>query len=227
MTSKRLDFGSRLLFDNDGHLYFTIGDRGNRDQNPQDISRDGGKVYRINEDGSIPEDNPFINEKVAKKAIYSYGHRNPQGMFKHPVTGQIWTNEHGPRGGDEINIVESGKNYGWPKITYGINYSGTTITNDKDLDGMEQPLYYWVPSIAPSGFEYINSEKYDNWNGSILVGSLKFMYLERLVLDKNNKVIYREKVAENVGRVRDVKLSPDGYIYLAIDNKGIFKVIPN
>ncbi len=227
MTSKRLHFGSRLQFDNDGHLYFTIGDRGNRDQNPQDISRDGGKVYRINEDGSIPEDNPFINEKVAKKAIYSYGHRNPQGMFKHPVTGQIWTNEHGPRGGDEINIVESGKNYGWPKITYGINYSGTTITNDKDLDGMEQPLYYWVPSIAPSGFEYINSEKYDNWNGSILVGSLKFMYLERLVLDENNKVIYREKVAENVGRVRDVKLSPDGYIYLAIDNKGIFKVIPN
>ena len=166
---------------------------------------------------------PFF---ITKKAIFSYGHRNPQGMFKHPLTGEIWTNEHGPRGGDEINIISSGKNYGWPKITYGINYSGTTITNDKDLPGMEQPLYYWVPSIAPSGFEYLNSKKYYDWNGSILVGSLKYMYLERLVLDQNNNVKYREKVAENIGRVRDVKISPDGFIYLAVDNKGIFKIVP-
>ena len=118
------------------------------------------------------------------------------------------------------------RNYGWPKIIYGINYSGTTITNDKDLPGMEQPLYYWVPSIAPSGFEYLNSKKYYDWNGSILVGSLKYMYLERLVLDQNNNVKYREKVAENIGRVRDVKISPDGFIYLAVDNKGIFKIVP-
>ena len=227
MTTKSLHFGSRLQFDNNGYLYFTIGDRGNRDNNPQDIKRDGGKVYRINEDGSIPEDNPFIEIKGARTAIFSFGHRNPQGMFKHPLNGQIWTNEHGPRGGDEINIISVGKNYGWPKITYGINYSGTTITNDKSLPGMEQPLYKWVPSIAPSGFEYLNSDLYENWNGSLLVGSLKFMYLERLVLNKDNIVTYREKVAENVGRVRDVKLSPDGYIYLAVDNKGIFKIIPN
>ena len=225
MTNASLHWGSRLQFDDEGYLYFTIGDRGNRNKNPQDISRDAGKVYRINEDGSIPSDNPFIDVSGARQAIYSYGHRNPQGMFKHPETGKIWTNEHGPRGGDEINVVDAGKNYGWPKITYGINYSGTTITNDKALAGMEQPLYYWVPSIAPSGFDYLNSNIYDDWKGSILVGSLKYMYLERLVLE-NNKVTYREKVAENVGRVRDVKVSPDGYIYLAVDNKGIFKLTP-
>ena len=225
-TTSSLHWGCRLQFNNDGYLFFTIGDRGNRNKNPQNITLDGGKVYRINEDGTIPNDNPFVNESGAKKAIFSYGHRNPQGMFKHPITGEIWTNEHGPRGGDEINVISSGKNYGWPKITYGINYSGTTITNDKNLPGMEQPLYFWVPSIAPSGFEYLNSKKYYDWNGSILVGSLKYMYLERLVLDQNNNVKYREKVAENIGRVRDVKISPDGFIYLAVDNKGIFKIVP-
>jgi glucose/arabinose dehydrogenase len=225
MTSASLHFGSRLQFDDEGYLYFTIGDRGNRNKNPQDITRDAGKVYRINDDGSIPESNPFFDDQGARKAIFSYGHRNPQGMFKHPETGKIWTNEHGPRGGDEINIIEAGKNYGWPKITYGINYSGTTITNDKSLPGLEQPMYYWLPSIAPSGFAYLNSDIYDDWKGSLLVGSLKFMYLERLVL-ANNKVTYREKVAENIGRVRDVKVSPDGFIYLAVDNKGVFKLIP-
>ena len=225
MTNASLHFGSRLQFDDEGYLYFTIGDRGNRNKNPQDITRDAGKVYRINDDGSIPESNPFFNNQGARKAVFSYGHRNPQGMFKHPETGKIWTNEHGPRGGDEINIIEAGKNYGWPKITYGINYSGTTITNDKSLPGLEQPMYYWLPSIAPSGFAYLNSDIYDDWKGSLLVGSLKFMYLERLVL-ANNKVTYREKVAENIGRVRDVKVSPDGFIYLAVDNKGIFKLTP-
>tara|TARA_B100001059_G_scaffold42887_1_gene34854 strand:- start:2838 stop:3935 length:1098 start_codon:yes stop_codon:yes gene_type:complete len=225
MTNASLHFGSRLQFDDEGYLYFTIGDRGNRNKNPQDITRDAGKVYRINDDGSIPESNPFFNNQGARKAVFSYGHRNPQGMFKHPETGKIWTNEHGPRGGDEINIIEAGKNYGWPKITYGINYSGTTITNDKSLPGLEQPMYYWLPSIAPSGFAYLNSDIYDDWKGSLLVGSLKFMYLERLVIE-NNKVTYREKVAENIGRVRDVKVSPDGFIYLAVDNKGIFKLTP-
>ena len=225
MTNASLHFGSRLQFDDEGYLYFTIGDRGNRNKNPQDITRDAGKVYRINDDGSIPESNPFFNNQGARKAVFSYGHRNPQGMFKHPETGKIWTNEHGPRGGDEINIIEAGKNYGWPKITYGINYSGTTITNDKSLPGLEQPMYYWLPSIAPSGFAYLNSDIYDDWKGSLLVGSLKFMYLERLVL-ANNKVTYREKVAENIGRVRDVKVSPNGFIYLAVDNKGIFKLTP-
>ena len=224
-TTRGQHFGSRIEIDNDGFLYFTIGDRGNRDENPQDLTKDGGKVYRINIDGSIPDDNPFINDSNVKKAIYSYGHRNPQGIFLHPETGRIWTNEHGPRGGDEINIISSGKNYGWPKITYGINYVGTTITKNKALPGLEQPLYYWVPSIAPSSFEYVWSERYANWKGSLLVGSLKYMYLERLELN-DGKVTYREKIAKNVGRVRDVKLSPKGYIYIAVENKGIFKLNP-
>ena len=224
-SRKGQHFGGRLEFDNKGFLYFSIGDRGNRDVNPQDLKLDGGKIYRINDDGSIPNDNPFVGIDGAKKAIYSYGHRNPQGMFKHPETGEIWTNEHGPKGGDEINIIQKGINYGWPEITYGINYSGTTITKNKSLPEMEQPLYYWIPSIAPSCFEYITSDKYKDWQGSLLAGALKFKYLERIVLEKN-KVVYREKIAEDLGRPRDVKESKDGYIYMSIENKGIYKIVP-
>ena len=224
-TRKGQHFGGRLEFDNDNYLYFSIGDRGNRDVYPQDISLDGGKIYRINDDGTIPNDNPFFNNLNAKKAIYSYGHRNPQGMFKHPDTGKIWTNEHGPRGGDEINIIEKGKNYGWPKITYGINYSGTTITKNKSLPDMEQPLYYWLPSIAPSSFEYISSDIYPGWKGSLLAGALVFKYIERIEL-KNDKVIFRSKIAEDLGRPRDIKQGPDGYIYASIEGKGVYKIIP-
>lgn len=224
-TKKGTHFGSRIVFDNDGYLYFTVGDRGKRDENPQDLSRDGGKVYRLMENGDIPDDNPFVDVKDAKTAIFSYGHRNPQGMTKHPVTGEIWTHEHGPRGGDEINIVQSGKNYGWPSITYGKNYSGTTITKDKALPGMEQPLYYWIPSIAPSGMAFINNSKYADWEGNLVVGSLKFNYLERLVIE-NNSVVFREKIAADIGRVRDVILGADGFLYLAVENKGIYKIVP-
>ncbi len=218
-------FGSRLEFDNDGFLYFTIGDRGNRDVNPQDITRDCGKVYRINDDGSIPNDNPFVNTPNAKKAIYSYGHRNPQGMTKHPETGEIWVHEHGPRGGDEINIVKKGKNFGWPVITYGINYSGTKITDITEKEGMEQPLYYWTPSIAPSGMTFITSDRYPDWKGQLLVGALVFQYLELLKID-NNEVVEREKLLENIGRVRNVRQGPDGYIYVAVEGKGIVKLLP-
>ena len=223
-STKGQHFGGRLEFDNEGYLYFAIGDRGNRNVNPQDLSLDGGKIYRINDDGSIPTDNPFFDTLNARKAIYSYGHRNPQGMFKHPLTGKIWTNEHGPRGGDEINIIRKGKNYGWPKITYGINYSGTTITKNKSLPGMEQPLYYWLPSIAPSCFEYISSDMYPNWKGSLLAGALVFKYVERIGL-KDDKVVYRSKIAEGLGRPRDVKQGPDGLIYVAIENKGVYKIL--
>ena len=225
VSRKGQHYGSRMAFDNENYLYFTIGDRGNRNVNPQDISVDGGKVYRINDDGSIPSDNPFIDVPNAKKAIYSYGHRNPQGIFKHPKTGKIWTNEHGPRGGDEINIVEKGKNYGWPKITYGKNYSGTTITKNKSLPGMEQPLYYWLPSIAPSSFEYISSEMYPDWKGSLLAGALVFKYIERIGI-KNNKVVSRSKIAEGLGRPRDIVQGPDGYVYVSIENKGVYKILP-
>ncbi len=224
-SKKGQHFGSRIVFDNKGHLYFSIGDRGNRDVNPQDISIDGGKIYRINLDGSIPADNPFVNASDAKKAIYSYGHRNPQGMAIHPKTGKVWVNEHGPRGGDEINIIDKGKNYGWPKITYGINYSGTTITNKKSLPGMEQPFYYWIPSIAPSGMTFLTSSKYKGWKNSLFIGSLKFEYLERLVI-KKNKVVKREKILDKIGRVRDVNQGPDGYLYVNVEGKGVVKIIP-
>lgn len=224
-SRKGQHFGSRLEFDNDGFLYFSVGDRGDRDTNPQDITRDGGKIYRLNDDGSIPEDNPFVNETNAKTAIFSYGHRNPQGMTRHPQTGKIWTHEHGPQGGDEINIIQSGKNYGWPVISYGINYSGTSFTDLTAKPGMEQPLFYWVPSIAPSGMTFVDSDIYPSWKGNLLVGSLKFQYVERLEL-KNDKIVKREKIVEGLGRVRNVKQGPDGFIYVAIEELGIVKIIP-
>ncbi|MDO6436787.1 PQQ-dependent sugar dehydrogenase [Cyclobacterium sp. 1_MG-2023] len=218
-------FGSRIAFDKEGYLYFSIGERGAKFENPQDITRDGGKVYRLYDDGRVPEDNPFYNEPGAKKAIYSYGHRNPQGMLLHPKTGQIWVNEHGPKGGDEINIVKKGANYGWPEITYGINYDGTILSENTAKPGMEQPFYYWVPSIAPSGFAYVTNSKYPAWEGDLLVGSLKFSRLEKLTI-KNNKVIKREKIIDGLGRVRNVVLGPDGIIYAGIDGKGIVKIVP-
>lgn len=224
-TTKGQHFGSRIEFDNEGFLYFSIGERGERDINPQDITHDCGKIYRLYDDGRIPGDNPFINSPNAKKAIYSYGHRNPQGMLKNPETGEIWVHEHGPQGGDEINIIQKGKNFGWPVISYGINYDGTSFTDLTSKEGMEQPLFYWIPSIAPSGFAFVTSDKYPDWNGNLLVGSLKFQYLERLVLE-NGKVIKREKLFDKIGRVRDVVQAPDGYIYVAVEGKGILKIVP-
>ena len=224
-SKKGQHFGSRIEFDNDGYLYFSIGERGERDINPQDITRDCGKIYRLHDDGRIPVDNPFVNSANAKTAIYSYGHRNPQGLIKNPETGAIWEHEHGPQGGDEINIIQKGKNFGWPVISYGINYSGTSFTDITEKEGMEQPVFYWIPSIAPSGMAFVTSNKYPDWKGDLLVGSLKFEYLERLVL-KNEKVIKREKLFEKIGRVRDVVQAPDGYIYAAVEGKGIFKIVP-
>ena len=218
-------YGSRIAFDKEGYLYFSIGERGAKFENPQDITRDGGKVYRLYDDGRVPEDNPFYNESGAKKAIYSFGHRNPQGMIVHPKTGAVWVNEHGPKGGDEINIVKKGANFGWPEITYGINYDGSILSEETAKPGMEQPLYYWVPSIAPSGFAFISNSKYPAWEGDFLVGSLKFGYLEKLTI-KNSKVTKREKVIDGLGRVRNVVLGPDGIIYAGIDGKGIVKIVP-
>ena len=225
-TKKTQHFGSRLEFDRNGFLFFSVGDRGNRDENPQDITRDGGKIYRLNDDGSVPQDNPFVQSDGAKTAIFSYGHRNPQGMALHPKSGKIWVHEHGPQGGDEINIIDSGKNYGWPKITYGINYNGTSITDDTSLPGMEQPIHYWVPSIAPSGMAFITSDNYPGWKNKLLVGSLKFQYLN-LVTIENGKVIKEEKLLEGMGRVRTVRIGPDGFIYASIEQLGIVKLVPN
>lgn len=224
-TSKPYHFGSRIEFDDEGYLYFSVGDRGNRDENPQSIERDGGKIYRLHDDGSIPNDNPFVNEVGAKKAIYSYGHRNPQGMDKNPVTGKIWVHEHGPKGGDEINIIHAGKNYGWPILSYGVNYDGTSFTDETSRPSMEQPIYYWIPSIAPSGMAFVTSDKYPELKGNLLVGSLKFLYLEHCILD-GDKVVKRERLLKNSGRLRSVEQSPDGYIYAGIEGLGIVKILP-
>lgn len=225
-TKKGQHWGSRIVFDNQGHVYFSVGDRGNRDLNPQDINRDGGKIYRLNLDGSIPKENPFVGKDNSKKAIYSYGHRNPQGMVIHPKTGKIWEHEHGPQGGDEINIIQKGVNFGWPTITYGINYSGTPITDKTVMPNMAQPYYYWIPSIGPSGMAFSTSGVYKKWIDDLFVGSLKFEYLERLVIE-NDKVVKREKVLDKIGRVREVIESPEGYLYIGVEGKGILKIIPN
>lgn len=225
-TDAGVHYGSRMVWGpEDGLLYFTIGDRGNRDENPQDSTRDGGKVYRIAADGSIPSDNPFVGAPNAKEATYSLGHRNLQGLAVHPTTGQIWEHEHGPRGGDEVNIIEPGKNYGWPVITYGINYDGSQITPEVGMAGMEQPFHYWVPSIAPSGMAFVTGDRYPGWEGDLLVGSLKFSYI-KLVHLNGDAVTGEQELIKNIGRIRDVRMGPDGYIYASAEGTGIVRVVP-
>lgn len=224
-SSRGQHFGSRIVFDGNGHVFFGIGDRGNRDENPQDITRDMGKIYRLNDDGSIPEDNPFVGQK-GLDAIFAYGIRNPQGMDLHPETGELWEHEHGPRGGDEINIIKAGNNYGWPEISFGINYSGTKFTDDTARTGMEQPEWYWDPSIAPSGMTFVTSDKYPEWQGDILVGSLKFGYVVRANVE-GNTVTGDEILFKEIGRVRNIKQGPDGYIYVATEgSNGIVRIVP-
>jgi len=225
-TTRPNHFGSRIEFDRDGYLFFSIGDRFDRDKNPQNIHLDGGKIYRIMDDGTIPEDNPFFGRSGAKKAIWSYGHRNPQGLALNPVSGEIWSHEHGPQGGDEVNLIRRGKNYGWPVISYGINYDGSTFAVATSKPGMEQPVIYWVPSIAPCGMTFITGDKYPGWEGDLVVGSLKFNYLVRCTLE-GDKIINQEKIAEGIGRVRNVRLGPDGYLYVAVEGKGIYRLIYN
>ena len=225
-STKGQHFGSRIIFDIEGYLYFSVGERGDRIKNPQDITRDCGKIYRLNDDGSIPKDNPFVGQAGVKEAIYTYGNRNPQGMAKHPETGEIWAHEHGPKGGDEINIIKKGANYGWSIVTYGIDYDGTTISKENKKPGIKDPIYYWLPSIAPSGMAFVTSDRYPDWKGHLLVGSLVFQYLE-LVKLKGNAVVERQKIAADIGRIRNVAQGPDGFIYIAVEGKGIFKIIPN
>lgn len=222
----RHHYGGRMAFGPDGLLYITVGDRGHEFINPQSLEHDGGKVHRIRPDGTIPGDNPFAG-KGGRTSVFSYGHRNPQGMAVHPVSGEVWTNEHGPRGGDEINIVKTGRNYGWPVITYGINYDGKVISKITAKEGMEQPLTYWVPSIAPSGMAFVTGERYKGWKDAVLVGSLRFKYLNLCYLDRNGKVIREETLLKNIGRLRDVRMGPDGYVYVAVEQPGyVFRLLP-
>jgi glucose/arabinose dehydrogenase len=222
----RHHFGCRLEFDKNGLLFIAVGDRGKEKENPQDLSRYPGKIHRVKDDGSIPDDNPFVNQANAVKSIYSYGHRNPQGIAIHPETGALWDSEHGPRGGDEVNICIAGKNYGWPVISYGINYNGTTFTDKTAMEGMEQPEKYWIPSIAPSGTIFVKGDIYPKWKGDLLVGSLRFNYLNRSII-KNNKIIGEEMLLKGVGRMRDVQIDKNGYLYVSVENPGaIYKLVP-
>lgn len=219
-------WGCKLQFDKEGYLWFGVGDRGNRDENPQSLANHCGKIHRIMDDGSIPSDNPFLDVKGAMPSIYSYGHRNPQGTSMHPETGRIWETEHGPKGGDELNLIEAGKNYGWPVISYGVNYDGTKFTNITEKEGMEQPVTYWVPSIAPCGMTFVDSDRYPGWKNNIMIGSLRFKYLERVELE-GEKVVEHERLLEDMGRVRNVEMSPDGFIYVAFETPGyIVKLLP-
>lgn len=210
-------FGSRLVFDRDGRLFITLGDRGEM-QRAQDLGDHAGSVIRILDDGRIPADNPFVDRPGALPEIYSYGHRNLQGATLHPHTGQLWTHEHGPQGGDEINLPEPGVNYGWPVITHGVNYgSGTPIGEGTAKPGMAQPLYYWVPSIAPSGMTFYDGEAFAGWRGSLFVGSLKFRLLVRLEVDGTRVLREERLLAGALGRIRDVRQGPDGLLYLLTD----------
>jgi len=212
-------FGSRLVFDREGRLYITTGDR-HEQPNVQRLDLGQGKIYRIHADGSIPNDNPFIGRGDALPAIWSYGHRNPQGAALHPITGKLWQTEHGARGGDELNIAKAGGNYGWPVISLGIDYSGAPIGSGKSaMAGMEQPIHHWTPSIAPSGLAFYSHERFPQWKNSLFVGALAFRLLVRLELD-GERVLHEERLLQDMGkRIRDVRMGLDGYLYLLTDEE--------
>lgn len=211
-------FGSRLAFGRDGYLYVTLGERGEREQ-AQNPDQHLGKIVRLRDDGSVPPDNPFVGRAGARPEIYSLGHRNVQGIAIHPRSGKVWTHEHGPQGGDEINVLRAGANYGWPVITYGVNYfTGSRIGVGTHQAGMEQPLYKWVPSIAPSGMAFYDGTLFPQWQGNLFVGSLKFQTLVRLTLD-GERVTGEQRLLSGIGRVRDVRQGPDGALYLIADDK--------
>ncbi|WP_436414465.1 PQQ-dependent sugar dehydrogenase [Petrimonas sp.] len=226
VTDRGHHFGSKLAFDGKGHLYFGIGDRGQHFDFPQKLDNSNGKIHRINDDGTIPTDNPFYNTPGAIKSIYSYGHRNPQGTVVHPVTGDVWETEHGPMGGDELNLIKPGLNYGWPVISYGINYDGTILTELTEKEGMEQPVLQWTPSIAACGMTFVTGDRFKKWENNILVGSLRFDYVERVVLN-GHKIARTEKLVEGIGRVRNVVMSPDGLVYIGLEEPGmIVRLVP-
>lgn len=219
-------YGSRVEFGQDGYMYISVGDRGRRNENPQALDNHCGKIHRLHDDGRIPKDNPFVKKKGAIASIYSYGHRNPQGMSIHPVTGDVWEHEHGPRGGDEVNRLQAGKNYGWPTISYGINYNGTQFTDKTQQKGMIQPETYYVPSIAPCGADFVDGDRYPAWQNNFLVGSLRFDYIDRVVIE-DNKIVHQERLLKNIGRIRDIQMGPDGYIYFSVEDPGkVMRIVP-
>lgn len=224
--SGKWHFGGRMVFSN-GYLFLTTGDGYDHSALAQRLDAHAGKILRLNDDGSVPEDNPFVGVEGALPEIWSYGVRNPQGLDVHPVTGEVWTNEHGPQGGDEVNIMRAGKNYGWPVITYGEEYGGGPIGDGiTHKQGMEQPLYYWVPSIAPSGMEFYGGNAFPRWNSNLFVGALALTHINRLVIEEG-RVLHEERLLGDKGwRVRFIEEGPDGYLYFGVDDGMIMRLVP-
>ncbi len=226
-ASGRNHYGSRLAFGPDGMLYVSVGERQERDR-AQSLADHGGKVIRIFPDGRVPDDNPFVGQPGAQPEIWSYGHRNPQGMAFRPGTDELWEQEHGARGGDEVNLVRKGLNYGWPVITHGVDYSGLSIGEGKEKAGMEQPAWVWTPSIAPSGLAFYQGDAFPEWQGDMLVGALKFELLVRLTMD-GRRIVKEERMLEGeLGRIRDLRVGPDGLVYLLNDEDegGVYRLEP-
>ena len=211
-------FGGRIAFDRAGFLYFTIGERGGNGMRAQDLTQPHGKVHRIFDDGRIPDDNPFAKDPKADRTVWSYGHRNPQGLAVHPVTGQVFDAEHGPRGGDELNLVLPGRNYGWPVITYGMNYNGTAWSEFTAKEGMEQPLTYWVPSLAVCGINFYTGDSFPKWKNNLFLASLAAEELRRIEI-QDGKVVRQETLFKGLGRIRYVTGGPDGAIYVLLPNR--------
>jgi glucose/arabinose dehydrogenase len=212
-------WGSRLAFANDGTLYITLGEKFDFMEEAQNPSNHLGTVVRINADGSIPSDNPFVGDNDKAPEIFSYGHRNPQGIAVHPETGEIWIHEHGPKGGDEINILKSGANYGWPAATFGRSYWGTEISDKTSAPGMEDPILQWTPSIAPSGMTFYTGDQFPQWKGDLFVGALVKRHLRRVELDGETVIAQEELLNDLNDRIRDVRQGPEGYIYILSDSR--------
>jgi aldose sugar dehydrogenase len=223
-TGSGAHFGSRLQFDRDGYLFITVGDRGSM-QEAQNLENHIGTTLRLYDDGRVPGDNPFVGRDDALPEIWSYGHRNAQGMALHPATGEVWQNEHGPRGGDELNLVRPGANYGWPEITHGVNYDGSIITQDTARAGMEQPVVHWTPSIAVSGMDFYTGDAFPSWQGNVFVGALAQQHIRRLTLEGSRVTGQESLLTGFQQRIREVKTGPDGYLYLLTDHTGSGKVV--
>ena len=226
LVNNGFHFGCRLAFDSEGYLFVTLGDRYKYMDEAQNTDNHFGKIVRIHADGSVPESNPFTVGGAPE--VYSYGHRNVQGITVHPQTKAVWAMEHGPKGGDEVNLLEAGANYGWPEITYGIDYNGDIISDKTEMQGMKQPVLYWDPSIAPSGMTFYYGEPFKAWEGDLLVGSLKFTHLRRVEMEGDTPKDQHEYLRNRSERIRDVEVGPDGFIYLLTDapNGKLLKVSP-
>lgn len=227
------NYGSRIVFDKNGFLFLSIGEGGSTSYggenspnlNAQNVKEAWGKIHRMTDTGKVPSDNPILAGNISPTTVYSYGHRNPQGLVLNTDTGEIWETEHGPKDGDELNLIQKGKNYGWPLVSWGVNFDGVKISDSHSRTGIENPIYYWTPAIGPCGLAYISSTKYGSWKGSYIAGGLALRNLSRVEI--NGSDVKSTTIIENAGRVRDVKMGPDGYLYLSVESPGrIVRLLP-